>query len=159
MAWFALARVLFVAAVAYVATMLHPLPGGALANAGFGLGLSGVVILLESRLRDTSASHVLGALLGGTMGLLMAKAIGAALFWADSRSGRVGFLHSLLLLGLPYLGLVFGGRNGEWLEPARLCRCSAPPVRSGATRCSTPASSSTAASPTSARPASSTAPW
>ncbi|HVB38653.1 MAG TPA: PIN domain-containing protein [Vicinamibacterales bacterium] len=120
MAWFALARVLFVAAVAYVAMLLHPLPGGPLANVAFGLVLAGLVILLESRLRQTSAAHVVGALLGGTIGLLMAKAIGAALFWADSTSGRVGFLHSFLLLMLPYLGLVFGGRNGEWLQPARL---------------------------------------
>jgi uncharacterized protein YacL len=120
MAWFALARVLFVAAVTYAAAALHPMPGGVLANAAFGLVLAGLVILLESRLRDTSASHVLGALIGGTIGLLMAKAIGAALFWADSSSGRVGFLHSFLLLMLPYLGLVFGGRHGEWLEPARL---------------------------------------
>ena len=30
------------------------------------------------------------------------------------------FLHSFMLLVLPYLGLVIGARNGEWLEPARL---------------------------------------
>ena len=30
------------------------------------------------------------------------------------------FLHSLILLTLPYLGMVIGGRRGEWLEPSRL---------------------------------------
>src|SRR5207237_7579068 len=30
------------------------------------------------------------------------------------------FLHSFTLLVLPYLGLVLGGRHGEWLEPSRL---------------------------------------
>ncbi|HVC21236.1 MAG TPA: PIN domain-containing protein [Vicinamibacterales bacterium] len=120
MAWFALARVLFVAAVAYAAALLHPLPGGLYANVGFGLLLAGLVILLESRLRAASVTHVLGAIIGGMIGLLMAKAIGAALFWADNSSSRVGFLHSFLLLMLPYLGLVLGGRQGEWLEPARL---------------------------------------
>jgi uncharacterized protein YacL len=32
----------------------------------------------------------------------------------------VVFLHSLVLLTLPYLGMVVGGRRGEWLDPARL---------------------------------------
>jgi uncharacterized protein YacL len=32
----------------------------------------------------------------------------------------VEFLHSFLLIVLPYLGLVLGAKNGEWLEPARL---------------------------------------
>ena len=61
---------------------------------------------------------------------------------------------------LPYIGIVIGARKGEWLEPARLIG-AVPRVRarSAATRCSTPASSSTAASPTSARRASSTARW
>ena len=30
------------------------------------------------------------------------------------------FLHSFTLIVLPYLGLVLGGKHGEWLEPARL---------------------------------------
>jgi uncharacterized protein YacL len=50
----------------------------------------------------------------------MAKGIGAALFWADPGDQRVAFLHSYVLLLLPYLGLVIGGRKGEWLEPVRL---------------------------------------
>src|SRR5207249_3929997 len=33
---------------------------------------------------------------------------------------RVAFLHSFILIVLPYLGLVLGGKHGEWLEPARL---------------------------------------
>jgi uncharacterized protein YacL len=32
----------------------------------------------------------------------------------------VAFLHTFVLLLLPYLGLVLGGRKGEWLEPVRL---------------------------------------
>ena len=33
---------------------------------------------------------------------------------------RVEFLHSFLLIALPYLGVVIGAKQGEWLEPARL---------------------------------------
>ena len=69
--------------------------------------------------RDTSASRVLGGILGAAIGLLMARAIEAGLFWADSRDVRVEFLHSFLLIALPYLGLVLGASNGHWLEPAR----------------------------------------
>ncbi|MFP5380436.1 MAG: PIN/TRAM domain-containing protein, partial [Vicinamibacteria bacterium] len=42
-------------------------------------------------------------------------------WWAaDPGDERVAFIHSFVLLLLPYLGLVVGGRRGEWLEPARL---------------------------------------
>jgi uncharacterized protein YacL len=120
MAWFVLARVLFVAAVAYSAALIHPLPFGLSANIVFALILAAAVVALESRLRETSVTNVLGALIGGTIGLLIARSIGLGLFWADSGDRRVAFLHSFVLIVLPYLGLVLGGKHGEWLEPARL---------------------------------------
>ncbi len=120
MAWFVLARILFVAAVAYAAALLHPLPFGLFVNVGFALGLAALVVVLESRLRETSVPHILGALVGCTIGLLIARTIGAGLFWANSGDVRVEFLHSFVLLVFPYLGLVLGGKHGEWLEPARL---------------------------------------
>src|SRR5712691_6602232 len=116
MAWFALARVSFVAAVAYAAAVLQPLPVGMPANVGFALGLAALVVLFESRLRETAVTRVLGALIGCIIGL----GIGIGLFWADSADRRVEFLHSFILIVLPYLGLVLGGKHGEWLEPVRL---------------------------------------
>jgi uncharacterized protein YacL len=120
MAWFALARVLFAVAVAYVAALLRPLPVSLVANVVFGLALAGLVSLFESRLRETPAFRVLGALVGGTIGLAIARAIGLGLFWANSGDRRVEFLHSFTLIVLPYLGLVLGAKHGEWLEPSRL---------------------------------------
>jgi uncharacterized protein YacL len=120
MAWFALARVLFVAVVAYAAAILHPLPFNLAINVAFGLALSGLVVLFESRLRETAVTRVLGSLIGCVIGLGIARAIGAGLFWADSADRRVEFLHSFVLIVLPYLGLVLGAKHGEWLEPARL---------------------------------------
>jgi uncharacterized protein YacL len=120
MAWFALARVLFVAAVAYAAALLQPLPVGLVSNIGFALALAGLVVLFESRLRETSITRLLGALIGCTIGLGIARAIGSGLFWADNGDRRVEFLQSFILIVLPYLGLVLGGKHGEWLEPARL---------------------------------------
>jgi len=120
MAWFALARVLFVAAVAYAGAILQPLPVGVPANIGFALILAGLVVAFESRLRETSMTRILGALIGCTIGLAIARAIGSGLFWADNGDRRVEFLHSFILIVLPYLGLVLGAKHGEWLEPARL---------------------------------------
>src|SRR5881392_3883584 len=120
MAWFALARVLFVAAVAYSAAILLPLPVGLPANVGFALALAALVVLFESRLRETSVTRVLGALIGCAIGLAIARTIGSGLFWANNGDRRVEFLHSFMLIVLPYLGLVLGAKHGEWLEPARL---------------------------------------
>jgi uncharacterized protein YacL len=120
MAWFVLARVLFVAAVGYSGYQLHPIVGNPIPNLLFGLVMGGLFVLLEVRLREISVIHLLGALIGGAIGLAAAKTIGAALYWANVDDGRVVFLHSLILLGLPYLGLVIGARNSEWLEPSRL---------------------------------------
>jgi len=119
MAWFALARILFVAAVGYTAALLRPFPAGPVANVAFALVLAALVVFFESRLRDTSAARVLGALIGSAIGLALAHAIGTGLFWADSGDRRVEFLHSFVLIVLPYLGLVMGGQYGEWLEPVR----------------------------------------
>jgi uncharacterized protein YacL len=120
MAWFVLARVLFVLALGYSASQLQPLPGGPLTNLAFGLGLGLVIAIVESRLKDISVTHLLGALIGGAIGLAAARTVGAALYWANLGNERIVFLHSLILLVLPYLGIVIGARNGHWLEPSAL---------------------------------------
>ena len=120
MAWFILARLLFTAAVAYTAFHLRPLGPDPLINVLFGLALAGVAVLFEWLLRDLAITSLLGALIGCAIGLALAVGVGAALFWADHNDERVAFLDGFLLLWLPYLGLVIGGRKGEWLEPARL---------------------------------------
>ncbi len=120
MAWFILARLLFIGAVAYSAFELRPLGDDVTNNVALGVALSAVGVLFEWQLRNTAVTHMLGAFIGGAAGLLLAKGISAAMFWVDHGDQRVAFLHSFILLGFPYLGLVIGGRKGEWLEPARL---------------------------------------
>jgi uncharacterized protein YacL len=119
MAWFALGRVMFVGVVAYAAAILQPLSIGLAANVFFGLALAALVVLFESRLRETAVTRVFGALIGCAIGLGIAHLITSGLFWADNGDRRVEFLHSFVLIVLPYLGLVVGGKQGEWLEPAR----------------------------------------
>src|SRR5262249_45905612 len=104
MAWFALARLLFVAAVAYAAAVLHPLPFTLVANVAFAWPLAPLVFFFESGLGEPAVPRVLGALIGCAIGLGIARTIGAGLFWADSGARRVEFLHSFVLLVLPYLG-------------------------------------------------------
>src|SRR5262245_180342 len=120
MAWFTLPRLLFIAAVAYAAAILEPFPVGLPTNVLLALTLSALVVFFESRLRDIPITRVLGALIGCAIGLAIAHTIVTGLFWADNGNRRVEFLHSFTLIVLPYLGLVLGGKHGEWLEPARL---------------------------------------
>jgi uncharacterized protein YacL len=120
MAWFALGRVSIAAAIAGAAAVLRPLPFGVPANLAFGLALAGLVILFEGRLRAAPATRVIAALIGGAVGLALARAIEAGLFWFDAADARVEFFHTVILIALPYLGFVLGAANGGWLEPARL---------------------------------------
>ena len=64
MAWFLLARVLFLAAVTGAAIFLQPLDAPLIFNAGFGLLLGALVVVFEWRVRDLSVTHMLGAVLG-----------------------------------------------------------------------------------------------
>ena len=120
MPWFVLARVIFVAAVAYAAAVLRPLPVSPAINVVFAFGLALLVVLFESRLRETAVTRIFGSLLGCAIGLALARSIESGLFWANNGDRRVEFLHSFILIVLPYLGLVLGGKHGEWLEPARM---------------------------------------
>jgi uncharacterized protein YacL len=120
MAWFLLARVLFLAAVTGAAIFLRPLDMPVMFNAGFGLLLGILVVVFEWRMRDLSVTHMLGAVLGAALGLALARMLVAALFWTNTAEPRMAFLHALVVLVLTYLGVLIGGRRGEWLEPARL---------------------------------------
>ena len=120
MAWFLFARLLFVGAIGYSAHQLHPLPGGPIVNTLFGVVLGLAIVGFEVRLKNGSVTTMLGALIGGAIGLGAAYTIGAALYWANLDNGRVVFLHSIILLTLPYLGLVIGGRKGDWLKPENI---------------------------------------
>ncbi|MFA5908131.1 MAG: PIN domain-containing protein [Vicinamibacterales bacterium] len=120
MAWFILARLAFIAAVATSAFMLRPMGSDPLLNVGFGVALAALSVGFEWQLRHTAVTLIIGAFIGGAVGLLLAKGISAALFWIDHGDPRVAFLHSFILLVFPYIGVVLGGRKGEWLEPSRL---------------------------------------
>jgi len=120
MAWFVLARILFAAAVIFMSAVLRPVAADPLINAAFGAALAALIILLEARVRDFSVTHMLGALIGGFIGLMLARTIGAGLFLFGADRGGAAFIYFLLTAALTYLGLTLGARKAEWLEPARL---------------------------------------
>lgn len=120
MSWFVLARGLFVTGVGFAAFQLRPLAFGPFPNLIAGCVLAAACVLLEMRLRDTPLTNLFGALLGGLLGLATATMTETALYWANLGDERVAFLRSVVLLLFPYLGLVIGARNGEWLDPGRV---------------------------------------
>jgi uncharacterized protein YacL len=121
MTWSGVGRALIILAVAYSAAIVQPIPvGGILANLLFAAALAALLLLLEVGLRRTASSRLIGAILGAGIGLGLARAVEAGLFWTDTANPRIEFLNLFMLVALPYLGLVLGAKRGEWLEPARL---------------------------------------
>src|SRR5688500_3392377 len=120
MQWFLVVRVLYVLAVTYAKMLTRHFGLAHDIDVAAGVLLGGLMIAVEKRMRSAEVTDLLGALIGGAIGLGLAKTIGAALFWADTADNRVVFLHSFILLVFPYLGIAMGARKGEWLEPARL---------------------------------------
>ena len=117
---FVLVRGLFIGAVVYTAVQIQPVQSHFLFNAALGLVVALVIVAAESRMRETAVTQLLGGLLGFGIMLMVAQAINNALFWANTDDTKVRFLHGLIVIVLPYLGLVFGARKGEWLEPVKL---------------------------------------
>ncbi len=117
---FAVVRIVVVVAVAYAAAALQPLPYGIVVNIAFAVVLAALVVLFETRLRETQATRFFGGLIGFVIGIAVARAIEAGFFWLNTANRTVEFFNSFLLIVLPYFGLMLGTKHGEWLEPARL---------------------------------------
>ena len=117
-------------AVTYAAVLARPFSPALLVNLAVGAALGLVIVWVETRLRDAEVTDLLGALIGGAIGLGLAKTIGAALFWADTTDRRVVFLHSFILLVFPYLGHPHGRAQGRVAGAGAAGRaCSATPGR------------------------------
>src|ERR1700722_17090402 len=99
----ALGRGLLVVTVACSAAFIQPLPFGVAANVVFALVLAGMAVVVERWLLQTSSSRLFAALIGSAIGLGLARAIEAGLFWTHGGGRRVEFLDVVLLIGLSYL--------------------------------------------------------
>ena len=119
MAGFVVARLVFAAALTAVAVQVRPVDDRLAVNAALGLAVAGLVVWLESRLQDTAGTRLLGGVIGTAVGLAIAGAIGTTTQWPESGDRRITFLYGIVLVVLPYLGLMIGVRKSEWLDPAR----------------------------------------
>ena len=120
MTGFLLARAVFVITVVYSSTAIRPIAGHPLLSSLLGLGVALLIVAFEARLRDTAVTSLLGGLLGFGVGLWLSRTIVSSLAWTETRNTQVQMLHGLIIVVLPYLGLMLGARKGEWLEPAKL---------------------------------------
>jgi uncharacterized protein YacL len=114
-----LVRTVFIAIVVYAAIVIGPVAGQPILNAALGLVVAIGIVVAETHLREAAVTKLLGGLIGFGVGLWIASSIGESLHWANTSNARVQFLHGLIIIVLPYLGLVLGSRKGEWLEPAK----------------------------------------
>ena len=120
MTGFLLARAVFVITVVYSATAIRPIAGDALLSSLLGLGVALLIVAFEAKMRDTAVTSLLGGLIGFGVGLWLSRTIVSALEWTETSNTQVQMLHGLIIVVLPYLGLMMGARKGEWLEPAKL---------------------------------------
>jgi len=112
-----LVRVLVLVLLAHSGWVYAPFPERWI---GFTLGILAALglIALERKLRAVPGHHMVGALIGGVVGLFGARMVWGALDGLDIIGEH--FVHALVVVFLGYMGVVIGGQKGEWFEPARI---------------------------------------
>src|SRR5688572_12785555 len=115
--WLILVRVVVVLLLAHAGWFYGPF---AQRSSGLALGLIAAagLIALELKLRSVPGPNMLGALVGGVVGLFAARLVWGAVEGLDIFGET--FLHAVVVVFLGYMGVVIGGHKGEWLEPARV---------------------------------------
>jgi uncharacterized protein YacL len=116
--WLALFRVVLVALLSHAGYVYTPFPGKPFFGLLLGMLVALGVITLEMKLRSVPGHHMVGALVGGVIGLVGARLVWGALSGLDIIGDH--FMHVLLVVFLGYMGIVIGGQKGEWFEPARI---------------------------------------
>ena len=112
-------RLLFILIVAASGYLLRPLDH----SGPWGMAIAGLVaiaaLLFENRLKQVSLSRLIGAAIGGILGMSGSYLAATVISQAVPRdSGFVPFLQIMLLSLLGYIGLVVGAAKGEILNLA-----------------------------------------
>jgi len=115
--WLLMIRAVVLALLVFAGISL-PLPDQPLAGVVAGVAASGLVILLEVKLRAVPGERLLGGLVGGAIGLLAARLLWGAGAGLEVSHGAFARLFLVVLLG--YVGLTIGAQKAEWFAPARI---------------------------------------
>jgi uncharacterized protein YacL len=116
-----LLRLGFVLILGSIAWLLRPFELNGYASLAVGVCVGGFAILLERKLKSTSLTRLIGAIIGSVAGVIGALLIALILNTAvPASTGTVPFLQLCLLgIGL-YIGLTVGARKGELLNLSAL---------------------------------------
>ena len=110
-------RIIFVSILTFAGYLLQPLDKSSIVGAVIGLALAGAVLFFEQRIKNVSLSRLIGAAIGGILGVVGAYLSSMVVAQAVPReSGVVPFMQITLLLWMAYIGLVVGGAKGEMLN-------------------------------------------
>ncbi|HEY8147282.1 MAG TPA: PIN domain-containing protein [Vicinamibacteria bacterium] len=116
--WLVLVRVLVLVLLAHSGYVYAPFPNQRWIGLTLGVLAALGLIGLERRLRSVPGHHMVGALIGGVIGLFGARLVWGALDGLDIIGEH--FVHALVVVFLGYMGVVLGGQKAEWFEPARI---------------------------------------
>ena len=120
MKWSRLMHVLVMLAVVATALFWHPTGAGTGADLVLGVTMALVLLWAERRAHAASLARLTGAVIGGTLGLVVANEAGEALLAIGGGEPLASFAQAVVLLMGPWIGAGLGWRHGQWLEPARL---------------------------------------
>ncbi|HEU0092445.1 MAG TPA: PIN domain-containing protein [Vicinamibacteria bacterium] len=116
--WLVLVRVLVLVLLAHSGYVYAPFPNQRWIGLTLGILAAVGLMGLERKLRSVPGHHMIGALIGGVIGLFGARMVWGALDGLDIIGEH--FVHALVVVFLGYMGVVIGGQKGEWFEPARI---------------------------------------
>jgi uncharacterized protein YacL len=116
--WLIAVRIAVAVVLAHCGYAYSPFEGRPLAGMLLGVVAAAGLVLLEHKLRSVPGHHLVGALIGGVVGLVAARLAWGAL--GGLALAGEDFVHAVLVVFLGYMGIVIGASKGEWLEPARV---------------------------------------
>ncbi len=113
-------RTLFVFSIIAAAYFFQPFHWSLLQSVLLGAALGIAFVFLEMRLRKASLKRLIGAVVGGTLGILCALVISHLLSLTAIEKISASYVQLTLLLLLGYIGLVVGASKGDLLNLAAM---------------------------------------
>ncbi|HET9177808.1 MAG TPA: PIN domain-containing protein [Terriglobia bacterium] len=120
MAWEMAIRVIFIISVIAAGYHLRPFHWSSLVSSLVGAVLAFAFVFIEMRLRQASLKRLIGAAVGGTLGVVGALIISHLLNLTSLERMSISYVQIILLLLLGYVGIVVGASKGDLLNLAAM---------------------------------------